>query len=84
MNHQLKGFDKIEMLIELIREDILKGCQYASIFLTWLYERNQNENKMNEWFHLYQKLFHSRRLFRVLSFIIYIPMIREIIKDLKK
>jgi hypothetical protein len=39
---------------------------------------------MQEWFLLYQKLFHSRRLFRVLSFIIYLPTIRELIKDLKR
>ena len=32
-----KSWDKVDFLVELIREDVLKGCQYASIFITWLY-----------------------------------------------
>ena len=79
-----KSIEKLDLMIELIREDLLKGCQYASIFITWCYERNKNEKKMQEWFLLYQKLFHSRRLFRVLSCIVYLPTIRDLTKDLKR
>jgi hypothetical protein len=71
-------------LFELIREDILKGCQYGSIFITWLHERNRNELEQLEWFALYQKLFHYRRLFRVMSFIVYAPRILELSRELKQ
>jgi len=65
-------------LLELLREDVLKGLQYASIFITWFQERSGNKAMTDYWFTLYQKLFHSRRLFRVLSFIVYLPRVREL------
>ncbi len=76
--------ERVSAIVSLIREDILKGGQYAFIFLTWLYERSKNEKLTHEWFSLYQKLFHSRRLFRVMSFIVYAPRIIELSLDLKR
>lgn len=35
--------ERVSAIVSLIREDILKGGQYAFIFLTWLYERSKNE-----------------------------------------
>jgi hypothetical protein len=67
----------------LLREDALKGLQYASIFITWFQERSRNKALTEYWFSLYQKLFHSRRLFRVLSFIVYLPRLRELLGELR-
>jgi hypothetical protein len=39
---------------------------------------------MQYWFSLYQKLFHGRRLFRLLTWIIYTPMIRQSFAELQK
>jgi hypothetical protein len=74
------NIDKLCELVGLFREDVLKGLQYASIFITWFQERNHNVRLTEYWFSLYQKLFHSRRLFRVLSFIVYLPKIRDLIE----
>ena len=84
MTHHQTSLDRMASVVSLVREDILKGCQYAAIFITWLHERNQNPSQMRQWFSLYQKLFHSRRLFRVMSFIVYGPRIRDLFKDLKE
>ena len=68
--------ERVCELLDLLREDVLKGLQYASIFITWFQERSKNRALTEYWFGLYQKLFHSRRLFRVLSFIVYLPRVR--------
>lgn len=37
------NIDKVCELAGLLREDVLKGLQYASIFITWFQERNGNK-----------------------------------------
>jgi hypothetical protein len=78
------SLDRVCELVELLREDVLKGLQYASIFITWFQERSKNKVLTEYWFSLYQKLFHSRRLFRVLSFIVYLPRMRELVQELRQ
>ena len=79
----MTNLEQIATMMELVREDVLKGCQYGSIFITWLHERNHNEVMQYEWFALYQKLFHSRRIFRVMSFIVEAPHIVDLVRELK-
>lgn len=42
MSFHPTSLDKVDSIVSLVREDILKGCQYVSIFLTWLHERNKH------------------------------------------
>ena len=80
----MSNLEGVAKTVELIREDILKGCQYFSILITWLHERNRDLPQQHRWFALYQKLFHSRRLFRVMSFIVEAPRIRQLSLELQK
>jgi len=76
--------DRINSLLSLLREDFLKGVSYVFIFMTWVEERNNNQLQKERWFSLYQKMYHARRLFRISSWIVYGPMIRDLIYMLQE
>lgn len=70
--------------LDLSKESLLKGAQYLAIFITWFHERNGNIPNKEYYFGLYQKIFHSRRLFRLIRTVMYLPKIIELSKDLRK
>lgn len=68
-------------LMDVHKESVLKAFQYLAIFLAWFEERNKSTN-FNFYFSIYQKIFHSRKLFRLLKTLFYIPQIKEIVHAL--
>lgn len=70
-------------LIDLHKESFLKASQYLAIFLAWFEERNKSQN-FDFYFVIYQKIFHSRKLFRLLKTLSYIPQIIDISSALKQ
>lgn len=81
MNSKLGTFVEI---FDLTRNDLLKAWQYACLLTTWFYERNGDKEKVTKYFTLYQKIFHIRRIHRVLQSLIYLPVIRNYIRKLKE
>lgn len=71
---------QIKLLVELIdvhKESFLKACQYLAIFLAWFKERNGSQH-FDYYFAIYMKIFHSRKLFRLLKTLFYLPQIYRI------
>ena len=68
-------------LIDLHKESFLKAAQYLAIFLAWFEERNKTQH-FDFYFAIYQKIFHSRKLFRLLKTLYYIPQIITISNSL--
>ena len=66
--------------LDLCKEDLLKGWQYLAILLAWFEERNNNKTKYDFHFSIYLKIFHSRKLFRLLKTLTYIPKIISLSK----
>lgn len=71
------------VLIDLHKESFLKAAQYLAIFLAWFEERNNSKN-FDSYFAIYQKIFHSRKLFRLFKTLFYIPQIINISQSLKE
>lgn len=81
MNSKLGTFVEI---FDLTKNDLFKCWQYACLLTTWFYERNGNKELTTKYFTLYQKIFHIRRIHRVLQSLVYLPVIRNYIRKLKE
>ena len=73
---------ELVQVIDLHKESFLKACQYFAIFLAWFEERNRSQH-FDYYFAIYQKIFHSRKLFRLLKSLFYIPQILQIRNSLQ-
>ena len=78
----MSSVQKAVQIMDMQTYPFLKACQYLALFLAWFEERNKTQ-KFGSYFEIYQKLFHSRRLFRLLRSLFLIPEIRTEINFLK-